>query len=174
MGDFLGSLFGGQNKTLNSNINNMGSLANFSSNIGTGDTTAASDFWKGIMSGDPTKIATVLAPQIRTMQNQAQQQKNTMGQFGQRSGGTTSAANAIDSNTRGNIDQLIGQLTGQGAQQLGQLGTTNLELGQQGNMTQAELSQQRMKNFMNSILGTALSGGVNYLESFLPVAHSGS
>jgi len=53
------------------------------------------------------------------------------------------------------------------------LGTAEQGLSQQAKDEQAKLSQEQMQNFMNSILGKATSGAVNYAESFLPIPHGG-
>src|SRR5215469_11466648 len=142
MGDFLASLFGGQNKTLNTDINKIGSLAGYSTGIGQGDTTAASNYFQDILKGGGTQA---LAPAISAGQQQGQQEKNNLAQFGTRSGGTASAAAGIDANTRANLINLLGgQLSG-AAQNLGSLGTTNLGLAQQGTMSEAQLAQERFK-----------------------------
>src|ERR1700754_3356812 len=69
----------------------------FASNLGEKNLTTSSDFMNDILSGDPTKIGQVLAPQIDAIKGRAQQQKNNLAEFGNRSGGTNSAASSIDS-----------------------------------------------------------------------------
>lgn len=164
MGDFLASLFGGQNKTLNQGINNLGSLANFSTGVGEGATNAANNFYQGILSGDPSKISAVLAPAIKAQSQQIQQQKQNIGQFGNRSGGNTGAATALDSSGRGNITSLIGSLLPQAAQGEAGLGTQNLVLGSQNTQAMDAAAQQRMQNWLNSILGGGIS---SYIGGFL-------
>lgn len=162
VGDFLGAIFGGSNKTLNNTIGQMGDLAGYSSNVGQQGTTAAKNYDLGILSGDPTQVAMTLAPEIKTLGQQAQQNKNTVAQFGNRGGGMNSVMAGLDDATRSKLIELIGGLRQGAAQNLGQLGTQNLQLGQQGTMSEAELAKQRYQNWMNSILGKGISGTVGH------------
>lgn len=164
-GDFYSSLMGGQNKTLNSDINNMGSLAGYSSNTGEKGMNAAMGYDTGILSGDPAQVAMTLSPEIKAAQEQAQQNKNTVAQFGNRGGGMNAVMAGLDDATRAKLISLMGGLRQGAAQNLGQLGTANLQLGQQGTMDQAALSQQRLQNWMNSILGKAMTSAAGAGEA---------
>lgn len=166
MGDWFSSLFGGQNKTLNTDINKVGSLGDFSTKVGEGDTTAASKFYQDILSGDPSRIASSLAPEISSGQTQGQQAKQGLAQFGTRSGGTAAATAGIDAGTRGNLINLEGGLQQGAAQGAGSLGTANLGMAANDTMNQAKLAQQRMQNLMDSILGKGISSGLGTLESW--------
>jgi hypothetical protein len=155
---FWGSLFGGQNPTLNSTMNQTGSLAGYSSNLGQQNTSAGSGFFSSLLSGDSSKIAQTLAPEISQMQKGGQQQKNAIAQFGNRSGGANAATQAIDSGNRANLTNLIGGLQSGAASSLlssGQnlLGTSLGALNQEANM-----SQLQMDNWQNSLFGGALTG----------------
>lgn len=96
---------------------------------GFSDTSQASDFWSAILSGDMSKISSVLGPEFGAIQSQAQQSIDTAGQFGNRSGGTNAAIQNTTNTTRANESNLIGNLTGQAASQLGTLGTNLLNTG---------------------------------------------
>jgi hypothetical protein len=167
MGGFLSSIFTGSNPGLSNAQKSLGSLAGYSSNVGEQGTNAAMDYNKGILSGDPTKVAMTLAPEIKTLGEQGQQNKNTVAQFGNRGGGMNAVMAGLDDATRAKLISLMGGLRQGAAGQLGQLGTTNLQLGQQGNMDAAKLAQQEHENMMNSIFGkgvgdifsTALNAG---------------
>ena len=60
--------------------------AGFASNLGEKNLNVSSDFMNDLLSGDPTKISQVLAPQIDAITGRAQQQKNNLAEFGNRSG----------------------------------------------------------------------------------------
>jgi hypothetical protein len=153
---FWGSMFGGSNPTLNAGINQAGQIAGYGQSQGEGLTTQAGNLFSGLLSGNPAQTAKLLSPQIKAQQQQAQQQKQTTAQFGNRSGGTNAASQTIDDKTRANFSDMISQLTGQaasGAASLGQglLGTGISALNQQFNFSQAQ-----MQNWQNSILGSGL------------------
>ena len=164
MGDFLGALFGGQNKTLDSTMGQMGGLAGYSTGVGEGNTTAASNYYQNILSGDPSKIGQTLAPQISAMQTQGQQQRAEAGQFGTRSGGTAGAIQGIDAGNRTNLINAIGGAQSGAAAGAAGLGTTNLGMAASNLNSQAQMSQQQMQNWMNSILGKGISGAVGAAE----------
>lgn len=163
---FWGSLFGGQNPTLNSTMSQTGSIAGFTSNLGQQNTSAGSNYFSSILSGNPSQIAQTLAPEISQMQQGGQQQKNAIAQFGNRSGGSNSAAQGIDSGNRANLTNLIGGLQSGAASSL--LSSGQGLLGQSlGALNQEEaMSQQQMQNWANSILGKGISGAAGYGESF--------
>jgi hypothetical protein len=96
----------------NQQFNNLSGLSSTEANIGLGDITQSTDFMSAILSGDPAKIGEVLGPQIKAIQGQGQQQKQTLSQFGNRGGGTNATAQSIDDKTRGSVNDLISSLTG--------------------------------------------------------------
>lgn len=163
---FFSSLFGGSNSTLNSAIGQSGQVASYGTSKGEGLTTGAGNFFSDLMSGDPAKTAKLLAPQIETMQKQGQQQKNTMAQFGNRSGGTNAKAQTIDDTTRSNVNNMISTLTGQGASGAASLGTSLLSTGMQALNNQVDFSQQQMANWNDSIFGKGITSGAAAGESF--------
>ena len=112
---FWSGFLGGSNPTLNAGIKQAGQVAGYGTTKGEGLTTAAGDFFTGLLSGNPAQTAKLLAPQIKAQQDQAQQMKNTSAQFANRSGGTNARNQSIDDATRGKISSMISDLTGKAA-----------------------------------------------------------
>jgi hypothetical protein len=106
--------------------NQLNQIGGFETGIGEQGTTAAMNYDLGILSGDPTKTAQTLAPEIRTQQEGEQQAKNQLAEFGNRSGGTAAKAASLDSAGRGNIISLLGGLQSSAATNAGSLGTQDL------------------------------------------------
>lgn len=170
MGSFLAGLFGGQNSTLNGDINATGQIAGFGTSVGEGDIQGASGFYNSLLSGNQSEEAKLLAPQIQNIQKQGQQQLDTAAQFGNRSGGTNAAGqNNIDTQ-RANVSNMISGLTSGAASGLSSLGTSSLGIGLSADEQQAQESQERLQNNNNSLLGKNIGGAINYGESFLPTA----
>lgn len=163
---FFGSLFGGQNKTLNSNIDTMGGLASFLTSTGTQDTALASNYARTLLSGNSTDVAKLLAPQIAGVQNRATQQRLQLANFGNRSGGTTASTIKAGDDVTSSINDMISKLTAGAYSEVGDLGTKLLSQGETAVNDQAKLSQQRMENWRNSILGKGISGLVSGAETF--------
>src|SRR5277367_3568143 len=162
---FWGSMFGGSNPTLNSGINQAGQVAGYGTSMGEGLTTSAGNFFQGLLSGNPAQTAKLLAPQIKAQQDQAQQQKQTMAQFGDRSGGTTAKAQTIDDTTRASIGKMISDLTGQAATQTASMGQSLLNTGMNALNQQVQFSQDQMNNWSNSIFGQGMASAAGYGES---------
>lgn len=173
MGGFLSSLFGGQNKTLSSAIGQYGTVAGQELGTGGKDTSQASDFWSGILSGDSSKAMQLLGPTISAAKTSAQQENKKNAEFGTRSGGTAASAATTDDKVHSDITNLTGKLAGDAASNLGSMGTNLLSMGTSTLGQQVGASQQQMANWAKSILGSSITGAVNYGESFLPVAHGG-
>jgi len=163
MGSFLSGIFDGANPILGNDMKNAGNVMNFGTSVGEGDVGNASSFENDILGGDPAKIAKLLAPQIKTMQQQGQQQLATTSQFGDRSGGTNASNKKTMDTTRSNIDDMISKLTGGAASNLANIGTTEQGLGLSANELQEKEAQQQLENFQNSILGGAITSGTNDL-----------
>jgi len=160
MGDFPSSIFGGSSPGLHQAANNLGSIAGYSSNVGQQGTNAALGYDKGILSGDPAQVAMTLAPETKTLQDQAQQNKNTVSQFGNRGGGMNAVMAGLDDATRAKFIQLLDGLRQGAAQNLGQIGLASTGQGIQSNMGAGQLSQQELENMMNSILGKGIGATV--------------
>lgn len=173
MGDWLSGLFGGTSKGLDTAQSTAAGLAGYGVNKGEQNENAAGDYYGGILSGDPAKIAQSLAPAISANQQQAQQQKQTMGQFGSRSGGNTAAANNIDTATRANTTNLIGGALNNAAAGEAGLGENQVNNATSNNQIAGNFSQMQLQNIINSLFGKTISGAASYGESFLPVAHGG-
>lgn len=164
---FAGALFGGQNPTLTSTMNNTGQIAGFSSGIGQNSTTKGTNFFSSLLSGDPTKIGQTLAPAISAGQQGVQQQKNQISQFGSRSGGNTAKVASLDAANRGNITNMVGGAQSGAASSLLSSGSGLLGTALSGFNQQADMSQQQMENWSNSILGGLTAGAVNLGASAL-------
>lgn len=154
---FFPGLFTGSNPTLNKDQNQLGSLAGFSTNAGETGTTAGLNYDLGILSGDPTKVAQTEAPEIQQAQQQAQQNKNTVAQFGNRGGGMNAVMAGLDDQTRAKLLALTGGLRQGAAANASQIGTNNLNMASSDTVNQAKLSQDQLQNMINSILGKGTS-----------------
>jgi hypothetical protein len=106
----------------------LGDLGNFETGVGQKGTNASLGYDLGILSGDPSKIAQTLAPEISAQNQQVEQGKLTTAEFGNRSGGNNAAAQHMDDQARGNIINLIGGLQQGAAQHAGNLGTYDLSM----------------------------------------------
>ena len=135
-------IFTGSNPTLNKDQNQMGALAGFNTNVGERGTTGALNYDMGILSGDPTKVAQTMSPEIQAAQQQAQQNKDTVAQFGNRGGGMNAVMAGLDDSTRAKLLSLMGGLRQGAAANAGQLGTANLGMASTNTMNQAKLAQQ--------------------------------
>lgn len=156
---FFSSLLGGQNGNLNTAIGQTGQIGGWATGQGQGDIGKATDFYSAILSGDASKTARALAPQISDAKVSNQQNQKTASMFGGRSGGTAASTAASDDKTHADITNLIGSLTNSSAGALGSMGSSLLNTGLAGITSSAELSQQRLSNWSNSILG-GLTGGI--------------
>lgn len=84
---------------------------------GTKTLQGASDFWKAIMSGDPSKISSLLAPQISQIRGQAGQNIAGLEQFSGRSGGTSGAVQAENVEAARAVQNLMDLLLPEAVQQ---------------------------------------------------------
>ncbi len=163
----FGDIFTGNNGTINGDINNAGGVMGFGTSVGEGDIGAASDWYKTLMGGNSAAEAKLLAPQIKTIQDQAQQRINTTQQFGDRSGGENAGNQMTLDNARGNVDNMVSQLTGNAADSIGRLGTSTLGLGLEANSLQEREAQQKLENERNSIAGKSIADfGQTGLDAF--------
>ncbi|HWF62946.1 MAG TPA: hypothetical protein VN666_21920 [Nitrospira sp.] len=142
------------------------SLSSFENPLGENSVSQGLGFDSDILSGDPTKIAQALAPEIKAGQQQVNEQALTNAQFGNRGGGTNSSTQNAQTNERGNIISLIGglqkgaadSLTAGGENLLGQ-GSTNLS-------KQADLATANRQRQTSDVGGIA-SGVASIAEPFL-------
>lgn len=164
---FFSSLFGGQNQTLNSTIGQSGQVGGFATGLGESNLGAASKFWNSILSGNSSDISKALAPQISSLKTSAAQTNKTNAEFGTRSGGTAASAASTDDKVHADITNLIGGLTSGAASGLASTGGGLLSTGLSAFGEQAQMSQQQVQNWRDSILGGALTGGAGIGLSFL-------
>lgn len=133
----------------------FGDLSGFENNIGEQGINAAQQFYGDILSGDPTKIAEVLAPEIKAGQEQVTQQALQNSNFGNRGGGTNSSTNAAQSGERGNIINLIGGLQQGAAGAEAGIGENLLGQGSSNLMNEANLAAQRRQQEVGDVGGIA-------------------
>lgn len=107
----------------------LGNVATFGTSQGEADIGKAQNFWSAILSGDMSKISTVLGPQMSAINKQAQQEKKTAAEFGNRGGGTNAALANIDSGVTSQINNMISSLTSGSASSLGSMGSSLLGTG---------------------------------------------
>ena len=154
---FFSSLFGGSNAAIDNAMANAGQIMNFGTNLGEKNLTTGSNFYNDVLSGDPTKIGAILGPELSGIQQQGQQQIQTAGEFGNRSGGTNAAAQTNIDTQRANVERMISQLTGQAAGAVTGIGENALGTGLNANKTSAEEGQMQLNNIMNSIFGKSFA-----------------
>lgn len=119
-----------------------------------------------ILSGDPTKIAQALAPEIKHGQEMVTQQAQQGAQFGNRGGGTNAATQAAQSQERGNIINLIGGLQQGAAGALTGAGENLLNMGS-GNVGQAaDLAYRNRQRQVGDVSGIA-QGAADIAMPFL-------
>ena len=110
----------------------LSGIGGFGSTQGKSDIMQAQNFWSSILSGDMGKISEVLAPQISSINRQTQQRKKTASEFGNRGGGTNAYAQSLDDNALSTIREMIANLTGTAASNLGNMGENLLNTGLYG------------------------------------------
>jgi len=150
----MGAIFGAS-PGLGQAGKNIGQIGGFATGLGESGLSQSNQFWSSILSGDQTKVAQALAPQIGAMQQQQQQAQNAAAQFQPRGGGTNAAMQMAGDVTRGNISNLISSLTSGAAGQLGSQGAGLLGTGLQAFGQQAGIAQQQIQNWQNGLFGQA-------------------
>ncbi len=162
---FFGSLFGGSNPTLSSDIKKTGAVGSFATGLGESNLTKSSKFWYDILSGDATKQMQALAPEISSAKTRTAQDVKTNAIFGTRGGGTAAANAAAKDKLHSDITDMIGRLTGTAAGSLQSSGGSLLNTGLGAFGQEAQLSQQQMENWANSIAGRGITGGIAAAET---------
>lgn len=147
----------------NQQYGSLTSAGAFATNNGENDINASSTFMQGLLSGDSTKIASVLAPQIGTAKTSAQQQNKTTAMFGNRSGGTAASTAATNDKVHSDITSLIGNLTGTAATTLGTMGTSLFGTGVATNATAfdeaTKMQGQRASQWSDLVSSIASTAG---------------
>lgn len=91
----------------------IGQLAKTGGNLtsaGSSDTGQASKYYSDILSGNPSKVMAAAAPEVNAITAGAEQQKKSIAQTGNRTGGTNAISQGINTGTRGAIADTIGKL----------------------------------------------------------------
>ena len=107
----------------------LGGIGSFATSTGEGDISSASDFWKSIISGDPSQLARVLGPAYSGITNRGNERIKTLNQFATRSGGTGAAQQHFAEDERAQATDLEGSLLGGAASSLGSMGSGLLGTG---------------------------------------------
>lgn len=164
---WLGSLFTGSNSTLDHGLDTMGNNASFLTNTGTSDVAASSNFMKTLLSGDSAKQNQLLAPEISAIGQRSQQQKQQLGEFGNRTGGLTASMNKSTDDVHSQINDLVAGLVGGAARSLGSAGAGLIGEGMGAMQAQVGMSQQRMKNGADSLFGSFVGDAAGSGSDFL-------
>lgn len=147
----------------------LGDLGTYGTNTGEGAINAGNTFEQGILSGDPAAQAKALAPEIASGQQQVQQQAQTNAEFGDRSGGTNASTQAAQSNERGNIINLEGQLQQRAASTELGLGTDLLSQASGNLQAEAGLASQNQQRQTSDVGGIA-QGAAEIASGFIDPA----
>lgn len=145
-------------------------LSHYGAGEGKKNTGAAGDYWQSILSGDQKKIAQAIAPNTAVIQGQAQQRKNQLAEFGNRSGGTNASSQMIDTEADKAVQDLINTLIPQAATNLANLGTQELSIGENAAGTLGQQTEQARQADKASefSLGKAIGGIAKAGLSFIP------
>jgi hypothetical protein len=138
-------------------MSKTGASADFSTGMGEKNLTSSSKFFNDILSGDSSKQSQALAPEIGTAKTSAAQTNKTKAEFGTRSGGTAASTAATNDKVHSDITGMVGNLTGTAANSLASSGSSLISQGMQGYKQQADLSQEQLQNWQNSIFGKGMS-----------------
>lgn len=154
---FLSGVITGSNPTLSSDISQTGGLASFLNTTGTSDLATSSNFMNTLLSGNSSNVSKLLAPQIGAIQARSSQQKQQLGEFGGRSGGTTASMLKSDDDVHTQINDMVSSLTGSAVTGLSSLGSNMVSQGASALNSQANMSQEQLQNQKSSLLGSGMS-----------------
>jgi hypothetical protein len=142
----------------------VGNIGNFATSTGMGDISAASDFWKAILSGDQSQPSRVLGPAYSNISKRGGEELKTLSEFGTRSGGTAAAQQQIGESERGQASALEGGLIGSAASNLGSIGGGLLSTGLSAHeiafgeeQTIQQQKQAKLNDIFKSIMDVATS-----------------
>lgn len=147
---FSGDPTSGQRKKLDD-------LSGFENNLGEKSVGQGLGWESDILSGDQAKIAQAIAPEIRAGQDMVQQQAEQNARFGNRGGGTNASTQNAQSNERGNIISLIGDLQGKAASTLTGAGEDLLGQGSTNISKSADLAERNRQRQVGDVGGIASS-----------------
>ena len=172
MGGLVGGLFNlfSGNPT-EKEQNQFGALSGYQTGVGEGLITPAAQYEESILSGDPTKTAQAMAPEISANQQQTQQFKNRSAEFSPRSGGTAASVANADTSGRSNLIDLLGkEQSGAASTSLsagsGLLDSASNNLGNEANL--ANQWRQQQTSDINGVAQGAASiamGGFGNLDT---------
>lgn len=162
---FWSSFFGGKDENLNKAINQFGSIGGWATGQGQNALGKALQFQTDVVSGDQSKIARSLGPEIKSIQSQKDQALKSTAEFGNRSGGNNAKNQTIGDTARSSINDMVTKLMNSSVTSLASEGSTLLDQGMTATAKNVELSQQRIDNWRNSILGRAIGGVTDTLTS---------
>jgi hypothetical protein len=163
---FFGSLFGGQNSTLDSLIPTFGQVGGNQVGQGQKNQSTASDFWNSIVGGDATKTMQALSPEVSAEKKSSQLDTKTATEMGNRSGGTNASNAASKDKIHSDVTNLIGNLTNSSASNLASLGTSQVSTGLSAYGMQEQASQEQLSNWRDSILGKGITSAAAFAESY--------
>ena len=140
----------------------LGTLGQTQISTGQNLVTPAATYYENILSGDPSKIAQSLAPEIAAGQGQVEQAALRGANFGSRSGGTAAASRAAEDANRGNIINLVGGLQSHAADAAGSLGSNQENMGA-GNVHDVAGMKTAAQNRTAGAIGGIASGAASML-----------
>ena len=126
------SFFGigqGPSRQENQEFGALANIGNFATSTGEGDISTASDFWKGIVSGDQTALSKLLGPEFSAISQRGGQELKTLSEFGTRSGGTAAQQQQVGDEMRRASSELEGKALSTAVANLGTMGTGLLSTG---------------------------------------------
>ena len=142
------------------NYDQLVHASQFATNTGEADITKSNAFLDAIMSGDATRIQSVLAPEISAAKTSAQQTNKTSAEMGTRSGGTGAATAVTNDKTHSDITDMIAKLTGGAVSATGSMGASLLGTGISGTdaaFGKATQMQSQRASKWNDIFNSAAS-----------------
>lgn len=115
----------------------------------------ASKFWDSILSGDPAAVAAAVAPEASAARKTQQTELKQLGEFGNRSGGTTAAGAQAGEKSRGDIINAIlsargnaaGSLSSAGGREAGRAVNEKEGTGQAASALTSAASQNRVYSY---------------------------
>ncbi len=138
-------------KAVQSEQNQFGALAGYETGVGEGLITPAAQYEESLLSGDPTKTAQAMAPEISANQQQTQQFKNQTAEFSPRSGGTAASVANADTSGRSNLIDLLGKEQSGAASTSLSAGSGLLDSASSNLGNEANLAEQWRKSQVSDI-----------------------
>ena len=173
MGGLVGSIFDlAAGNPTEKEQNQFGALSGYQTGVGEGLITPAAQYEENILSGDPTKTAEAMAPEISANQQQTQQIKNQTAEFSPRSGGTAATVANAETTGRGNLIDLLGKERSGAASTSLSAGSGLLDSASSNLGNEANLANQRRQQ-LNQDVGGIAQGVAQIATGFAGGAPSG-